>query len=503
VISATQFRLLRFAAIALVLGALACDDDPASPDIERLTAVGPDDAIIGRQSPIRVAFNRGLDPRSALDPSNFIVINQCNGLRVPGSLRLAGDTVIFSPSTALPFLVPLSIRVQNVLDTLGNALENPFTFTLTTESPPVTDVSWELLGSPTNDAGSGIFFVNRDLGFLSTITGALYRTDNGGLTFAALFKSAIYSTTRNVRAVDANTIYMTGSVSAPGTFTRHSILRSTNGGLTFAELVVADPADMRSLSLVKNPASHTLFAVGNQSGSLATWRYDSHNGATAVAVGFAGLPAGRGGDISRDTTKAVAVGRLGDGRGVAYRSTDGGRTFVPITFASSVPAFGGADFIDNTSALLLGDSSTVIRVNVATGQPTVLGAAQGIPQTQVDLVEQTSTVFHFTEADFAPNNPLIGWIIGVVVTRRGVEPEIRRGIILMTRDGGQNFVRQAVQGAPDLGLGFASLGEVGRHDVQALASDFVSITGANGFVSARKADIQVSAQVCSFDTPDE
>ena len=96
--------------------------------------------IISRQGDIRVLFPGGVDPASALDPANFVVVNACNGLRVPGSLRLSGDTVIFTPSTALPFLTPLSIRVQNIQTLAGVGMDQPLTFVRTTESPPVTDV---------------------------------------------------------------------------------------------------------------------------------------------------------------------------------------------------------------------------------------------------------------------------------------------------------------------------------------------------------------------------
>ena len=104
----------------LLLG--ACDDDPTNPipAVPGLTVVSPD--TIGRQEAIRVRFSTPVTSQTAQDPANFVVTNLCTGLRVPGALRLVGDTLIFSPSQALPFLTPLAIRVQNIRSEAGATL---------------------------------------------------------------------------------------------------------------------------------------------------------------------------------------------------------------------------------------------------------------------------------------------------------------------------------------------------------------------------------------------
>lgn len=102
-----------FCAAVLVLATTACDDDPNAPDSGALDleVVSPD--TIGRQEPIRVVFNRPVSPQTAVDPANFVVTNLCNGLRVEGSVRLSatGDTLTFTPGSALPFLTRLGIRI--------------------------------------------------------------------------------------------------------------------------------------------------------------------------------------------------------------------------------------------------------------------------------------------------------------------------------------------------------------------------------------------------------
>jgi photosystem II stability/assembly factor-like uncharacterized protein len=70
---------------------------------------------------------------------------------------------------------------------------------------------------------------------------------------------------------------------------------------------------------------------------------------------------------------------------------------------------------------------------------------------------------------------------------------VTRGIILITRDGGQTFTRQAVQGASDNGLNFPPL-----FDITVLSKDFQVIVGANGFVAARKSDTANFSGLCSF-----
>jgi hypothetical protein len=122
-----------------------------------------------------------------------------------------------------------------------------------------------------------------------------------------------------------------------------------------------------------------------------------------------------------------------------------------------------------------------------------------VPQTVSDPASNTVETFTFRKAEFSPSNRQIGWVIGESLRDFPNQPDVRRGIILMTRDGGTTFTRQAVAGVDDLGLGFPSLGE--PSDISALATDFVVTGGYNGFVAARIDDTQAAAGVCSFATP--
>ncbi len=504
----SPFSPRRIASGLLVLAALvACDDDPTGVVQAGPVATALGDPIISRQGDIRVEFAGAVDPASALDPANFVVTNSCSGLRVPGALRLEGSTVIFTPSSTLPYLTPLSVRVQNIQTVDGVGMEQPFTFVRTTEAPPVTDVSWSTKNSPTGDPIVGVDFTSRTQGYLLTIAGELYRTDNGGSIFQAVYKDPNVSVARGLRAASRDTVYMIASPNFGGTsFTTYGLFRSINAGLTFDTVFTVSPADMRGLSRERVGNTDILFIAGNISGSLAGFRYDSRTGERSTfSTTSGGNIIGNGGDISPDTTKAVLVGLIVEGfnplrlGGVVYRSMNSGRSFERVT--TNLPAnlrqLQGVGFIDNNTALLVGDSSSVIRYDLTAGTFTRITA--GVPQTFNDPQSQTVETFTFRKAEFSPANRQVGWVIGEALRRVPGLPDVRRGVILMTRDGGLTFTRQAVAGVEALGLGFPSLGE--PSDISAFATDFVVTGGYNGFLAARIDDTQAAAGVCSFNTP--
>ena len=491
--------------VALCLATLTlagCDKDPNAPEVVVVTphlAIAGD-SIISRQGSIRVLFNGPVNQATALDPGNFTVINTCTGLPVAGSLRFSGDTLVFTPSQALPFLTGLSVRIQGVLDQNNNAMPEPVIFRLRTENPPVSDVSWEQLTSPTNDFIAGVSFLDRDVGYISTITGGIYKTDNSGASFSALFKSPDITSFRDVRVVSADTLYVVGAPSFGGsTFSAGALFRSIDAGRTFQIVFSEDPRNLFSLSVPKREGMAPEMVIGGSRLSLAAWRYDQEKDSIARFGPVGGSVFGNMADLSPDGANAVVAGFqiLGptSAAGVAYRSNDGGRTYVPITLPAGTRLLRGVGFINNTDAFLLGDTSTVLRVNTTDGTVIALGAANGIPQTQVDPQTNATTFYLFTRARFAPDDPNVGWIIGTAVRRVPGQPDVRRGIILITRDAGQTFTRQAVANAPEDGLGFPEL-----RDIFVLDKNFAVVVGDAGFIAARKSDTQNFAGLCSFRT---
>lgn len=484
--------LLLLAAVALL--ATGCDDDPQAPEANEPEGELVTPAIITREGSIAVLFDTPLDARSALDPANFVVINQCTGLRVAGSLRVgrggAGDTLIFTPSTRLPFLTLLAVRVQNLLSATGVPMGLPFTTTVTTEAPAVSDISWSPVQSPTNDFVLGATFATRNRVYLSASSGAVYRSENAGGTFAAIFKDPNVIVTRSIRAAGADTAFMVGALNEAGSFSTAAIFRSTNAGLTFTAIFRQRPADMRTLSVVPRGAVRpSLYVVGNVGGAFTAWRYDTQTDSVFTLPSVGGQ-IGNGGDLSPDASHAVAVGILNTtGQpGVAYRSTDGGRSYQTVTLPANTGQLRNAAFSSNNLAVLVGDSAAVIALNASTGVTTRV--TNGVPQNAV--VGQTTIRYSWIKVDFAPGTQ-IGWIVGNERRITPNQPDDVRGVILITRDGGTTWRRQAVTGASDNGLGFSAL-----LDIHALAPDRAIVGGLQGFVSVRTADIQTGAQVCSI-----
>jgi photosystem II stability/assembly factor-like uncharacterized protein len=486
------------ATVAVVLTG-ACDKDPATAPPFSLTATLASDSVIPRQGSIRVAFNSDLDPNTALNPSNFVVTNTCNGLPVAGSLRLSGDTIIFTPSQALPFLTALSVRVQGVLDLQQRPLPQPIILRLRTENPPVTDISWQQLTSPSGELLTGVTFLDPNLGWINTQSGAIYRTTDGGATFAALFKRADVASMKNLRAVSQDSLYAVASLNNGQNLSTNGLLRSIDGGLTFSTVFSQSPATMLSLSVQKVSGAAPIMVIGGSTSQLAAWRYDQQKDSLAQFGPVANSAFGLSAELSPNTANAVAVGdsSLAVGQrptlGVAYRSVDGGRSYLAVDLPAATPILFGSGFINNTDAFLLGDSSTVLRLNIATGGLTALGSANGILQTTRDQTTGTATFYSYRKAAFAPDDPTIGWIIGVVTVRSPGQADVTRGIILITRDGGQNFTQQAIQGAGNNGLDFPPL-----LDINVLSKNFQAVVGASGFVAVRKSDTANLGGLCSF-----
>ncbi|MDQ6831495.1 MAG: hypothetical protein M3081_21755 [Gemmatimonadota bacterium] len=473
----------------------ACDSDPAKVQILRpeLTVINGD--TLGRGDAIRLLVKNGpLSPQTALDPANFVLTNQCNGLAIPGSLALAGDTLIFTPSQPLPFLIRVQARVQNLINTQGLEIGVPFVFSRITVAPPVSDVSWQFLTSPTQDAVTGTAFLDRNVGFITTQGGGVYKTINGGATFAAIFKSPDISNIVGLYNF-GDTLYTNGVVASGGAF-HSALLRSSNQGQSFTEAATLPAAFFYSLSM-RRIAGTVVGLMGGQFSSPLVYRFDAPStlvqgtGLPSTGVSLASVA------LSTDGNNAFAAlyGAFGTAtvnQGFLYVSRNGGRTFTSFSLGSGlVYRLGGGAFVDATTAIVGGDSSQVFRVNVATGVVQRLGTAQGIPKTGIDPISGRLVSYYFLKASFVPGTT-IGWLVGIAT----VPPNVISGVILMTRDGGQTWIRQAISGAPDNGLTFPGTGEV-----QALAPDFAVLGGNGGLVAARKSDSQVATQVCSFNQP--
>ena len=488
------------AAGALAAGAAACDKDPSRPDATFPLATSLSDSTrLGRQEGIRFLFPGGLSATSALDPANFVVTNQCNGLRIPGALRLAGDTLIFTPSQALPFLTRVGIRIQNLQAANGAALLQPITQTYITEPPPVSDASWSLLNSPTNDLVTGIDFApsGASVGYALTTGGGLYRTSDGGRTYAAVYKNANLSGTSGLTQFGNDSVFFVGALSS-GTSFGFGVFRTTNGGLTVEPVSNQDRTNLFAAQFV-SIGGVVRGVAGGQSGGPRAYAYRSggtNGGSMDAATGVVADPSAVFGDIaiSSDTTKAVLAAAQG-ATGVAYRSTDGGRSYLAVALPAGAYGLRGAGFVNNTVALLLGDSSGVYRVNTATGAVTALGAGAGIPANSTNATTGEILTYTFLRARFDASGQ-VGYVVGYFRRRRPGTPDQLGGVILRSTDGGLTFTRQGIQGVPDNGLGFPP-----AVDVKVKPSGLAALSGLNGLLAARQSNAPAQIAVCSLSQP--
>lgn len=493
-------RLMLPLAAALVLA--ACKE-PTAPQVPPLTVQLATGGPISPQGSIQLVFNRPVSSATATDPANIVVTNTCTGLPVPGALRLgpAGTTVTFTPTQTIPFLTPLSVRVQGVLDSLQQAaLPQPQIFNLTVEPPPVPDLTWGRLNSPTNDAIVGIAFPDRQHGYLGTTGGAIFRTTNGGQFFAAAYKNQYVNNTLDLQAFGADTLFMVANLAtASNPIPIGALFMSADSATTFDTLAtfVQSPA---SLAVHRAPGGAGYVAlIGAQASSSqpAVYRYSTAGGittSTGLASGWVMKQA------AWDTTGQYALAAMLDAptrttSGALAVSSDSGRSFTMATFATAVPALYGAAFIpgQGTTALVVGDSSYIARFDAATGSYTELGAAAGIPQANVDSVTGEVVLYQFRRVQFA--NAQVGWVVGNVLHRfPGTSiPDTYTGVILMTTDGGHTFVQQGVQGTGNNGQNFAPL-----ERLAVLAPDFVVTGGREGFVATRRSETTSAPTACSF-----
>lgn len=482
--------------LGLALLGTACDDDPASslgvfPDFS-LDAI-PD--TIGTQDAIRVVFTDSISGATALDAANFVVTNMCTGLRIPGALRLAGDTLIFAPSQALPFLTPIGVRIQNLLTPAGIPQPQPIAFTRITAPPPIRDQSWEFLDSPTNDLLTGVSFVTDQLGYIVESGGTVYRTTDGGQAFIARFKDINVSFLADIRAF-GDTVFMVGSQRV-GSVTQRSLLRSVDAGLTFS--AVATATEFLYVNSMRRVNGVPQGVFGGQFTAPGLYRYFGNTNTFQRATGTP--PSGltlTGADLSHNASVAIATyrGNANPAVGAASRSLDGGLTYTTLTLPANVYALQGVGFANNNIGFLLGDSSVVLRFDASAATPTftLLGAAQGIPQTQRDTVRGEITSYRFTRAQFVPGTQT-GWIIGGFTRRSlsGGVPDVQGGVILMTEDGGLTWRRQAIAGALENGLSFSTV-----TDVQALRTDFAALVGRSGLTAKRVNTTNTGLTPCSI-----
>lgn len=486
--------LLAFALAGLLLG--ACDDDPSAPVggfPGHSLATVPD--TLGVQEAIKVVFEDSISAGTALDPANFVVTNLCNGLRIPGAVRLSGDTLIFTPSQALPFLTFLGVRIQNLLTPAGRPMTTPIAFQRITAPPPIRDQTWAFLDSPTNDALTGVSFADTLLGYIVETGGSVYRTTDGGRAFVARFKDINLTAPADIRAFGPDTVFMVGSRRV-GTATVRALFRSIDGAQTFQ--TAAQAGEFLYVNAMRRVNGVPEGIFGGISATPGLYRYFGTTNTATRATGHQTsgwlLTAA---DLSPDANRTLATfrGLTNSQLGAAARSQDGGLTYSPLSLPANVYSLSAVGFVNNTTAILAGDSSVVLRFDATAASPTFTFITAGIPQTERDATTGEITAYTFGDIRFVPGTNT-GWMSGTFVRRRPGTPDVEGGVILQSDDGGVTWRRQAVSQALENGLAFSPV-----FDLQALQVDFAAAVGRNGLVAARTDTVRTGFAACSFNAP--
>lgn len=177
---------------------------------------------------------------------------------------------------------------------------------------------WEFTWAHPRPQGNplhGLSFPTASRGYAVGGSGAVLRSDDGGDSWTILQDHRTLSTNLyDVIALDAQTVVAVGD----------KVVRSTDGGVTFASIATPAPGRLRDVAVIPGGA---LSAAGASGGVIVS----TDDGLTWTAVGPGGA------DEIRHHVWASASDAFVVGDGIASRTTDGGATWAPF---ATPPFFG-------------------------------------------------------------------------------------------------------------------------------------------------------------------
>ena len=472
-------RSLMFGAL-VVAAVAACDDDPNAPN--PLFTVACPTGTLDVNNPITLAFSGPVAP-STVTTANFIVTDAATGFEFPGSLALSpnGQSVIFSQSSPLPFGTTVSIRVQNVLGAAGGQQVGVAVCNLVTEPPPIAEVVWDRLESPGANRITGAALVGPDSGWVASFDVLVYRRIPTGWDprFRQPYFGASYEVEFSSKSHGWLTHFDNRSL-------RGVITETRDDGVTFDTVFARGVETIERLRIDSSAFSqNALFGVGG-GGNVAlaafhkmttpgrTWSTPNTFTQTA-AVGDIDYAAG-------DTTNLVAVSRgvrvnsstVVYRPGRFYRSNNGGASWVQETALSAdlkTTSYDGVARRKNGDVYVTGGNGFFARI--PNGGTAFQMINLGIPS--LDTADFRALIY--TDVQFAPDNDLIGWVVGQRVAGFVQGLPVFQGLIFRTVDGGNTWVRQGVRGGEEYGGVFPPLNRI-----EVLSSTDVWIVGDGGTV---------------------
>ena len=463
-------RLLLLAACALVTLA-ACDDDPARPNVA--FAVSCPATANDVNAPLQFTFTQPIDPSTVLG-SNIVVTDAATGFEIPGSVAATGNTVTFTASAPLPFDTTVAVRFQNLLPVGGFDQLETTLCRITTGPAPIRELFWRQLPQAGGSALEGVSLADSSPNattFVIARPGVLYRRDGGDefrapgddradADFRVLPQIPYMSAGFDVNFVDTNLGYVSyddiRDVSS-------RVLRTRDGGNTYDTLVTIVNATARRLYFRRvNPSLNGVFGViiGGSTANTGFRKYNPVTGAVTVQA-FFGSGGGSDVDFANDTSIGVGSSfglRTGniDIRGNLFRTTNGGTTWTELTpsrAALNVVTYRGVAVRNDGTLWTVGGNGFV--GFVPPGGTTVQRVVVDPNLVSLDTLNVQALVFN--DIQFARQDDRIGWIVGArQIGVIGGTPQFQ-GLIYVTRDGGQTWIRQGVRGAAGFGGEFPAL----------------------------------------------
>ena len=457
----TRTRPIALLALAALAGLAACDNDPTVVT-EAFALQACPTGRLNVNEPILLNFSAPILP-SSVTGANVVVSDATTGIEIPGAVAVTatGTQVRFTPSSQLQFDKPLRVRIQNLL-TVATSTQLPVTLCdVRTALPPITELFFDRLPSAGGDILRGVSLVAPDQGYVISELGVLFKRTPGSPFsvqykspfFSAGFDVAFSSVTRGVATFDQFRVR------------RATIMQTLDAGLNFDSLgfinqQTAQRLYFKEVGLATGPFG--VIGAGNTGQAIFAKFHPENNTLTLFTDNSTGYP----NDVdfaAGDTTKGAAatngihVGSF-DVRGEVFTSSNGGSTWsvIPGSAASSqTQTYFGVAVRKNGDVFVSGGGGYFARwtksaAGTWTATPLLVNAV-----TNPDVTNPLALVY--TDVQFAPDNDLVGWVIGAQLV--GLIGDVPRyqGLIFMTRDGGATWTRQGVRGADNYGAEFPRL----------------------------------------------
>lgn len=471
-------RLLALTAIATVISVSACDKDPSAPNENfDLVACPTGDLLVN--SPITLTFTAGVRP-STVSLANVVVTNATTGFEIPGGLALSpnGTQVVFSPNAPLPFGTVLGIRIQNLLSASGFTPMAVRVCTARTEPPPIAEVVWDRLDSPTGTQLLGASLYAADSGWVASFAVPLYRRVGAG--WEVRFNQPYFASTYDAAFVSGGH----GWGAHLDQRNSRSVITQTKNGFIFDTSFAVGGQDIRRLRIDSLNSFGKLFgaAGGGSAFNAQFFKLNPTTGGFASAGSFGFTSSVSDIDFSKDDTTTVFAttsgarfinGSVNPGR--LYRSVNGGVSWSEVAGAQADTAatitYKGVARRQNQDVFVTGGNGFVARF---------VGGNLPFARINLGILSRDTTDFQaliYNDVQFAPDNDQIGFIVGAELTGFVQGVPSYRGLIFRTTDGGASWVRQGVRGAASYGAEIPALNRI-----SVFSSTKAWIVGDGGYV---------------------